>query len=178
MGISIRAYARQRGVSDTAVRKAIHAGRITLDAEGKVDPVQADLDWQRNTDQAQQRKGFKAVPNEAIRALQGEVPKGHKETKGMTFLEARTANEVLKAHTNKLRLARLKGEVIDRAQALSHVHALARAEREAWLNWPSRIAAVLASELGVEAARLMGVLEREVRAHLTELGALPVRLDQ
>ena len=33
MGLSIRAYARHRGVSDTAVHKAIRAGRITPEAE-------------------------------------------------------------------------------------------------------------------------------------------------
>ena len=34
MGLSIRAYARHRGVSDAAVRKAIAAGRITPEADG------------------------------------------------------------------------------------------------------------------------------------------------
>ncbi|TCP01019.1 hypothetical protein EV676_1301, partial [Caldimonas thermodepolymerans] len=34
MGLSIRAYARHRGVSDTAVHKAIRTGRITPEADG------------------------------------------------------------------------------------------------------------------------------------------------
>ena len=34
MGISIRAYARHRGVTDTAVHKAIRAGRITPETDG------------------------------------------------------------------------------------------------------------------------------------------------
>ena len=37
MGISIRAYARHRGVSDTAVRKAIKTGRITKERDGSID---------------------------------------------------------------------------------------------------------------------------------------------
>ena len=41
MGLSIRAYARHRGVSDAAVRKAIAAGRITPEADGTVDPERA-----------------------------------------------------------------------------------------------------------------------------------------
>jgi hypothetical protein len=32
MGVSIRAYARHRGMADNAVRKAIKAGRITPEA--------------------------------------------------------------------------------------------------------------------------------------------------
>lgn len=42
MGISIRAYARQRGVSDAAVRKAIKTGRITTEPDGTIDPAKAD----------------------------------------------------------------------------------------------------------------------------------------
>ena len=50
MGLSIRAYARHRGVSDAAVRKAISAGRITPEADGTVDPDRADAEWARNTE--------------------------------------------------------------------------------------------------------------------------------
>lgn len=35
MEISIRAYATRKGISDTAVRKAIKSGRITLTKTGK-----------------------------------------------------------------------------------------------------------------------------------------------
>ena len=48
MGISIRAYARMRGISDTAVRKAIRAGRITQLTDGTIDPEVADKEWQAN----------------------------------------------------------------------------------------------------------------------------------
>ena len=50
MGLSIRAYARHRGVSDTAVHKAIRAGRITPEADGTIDPERADRDWAKNSD--------------------------------------------------------------------------------------------------------------------------------
>jgi len=50
MGLSIRAYARHRGVSDAAVRKAIAAGRITPEGDGTVDPERADAEWVRNTE--------------------------------------------------------------------------------------------------------------------------------
>jgi len=49
MGLSIRAYAQHRGVSHTAVAKAIKAGRIQVEADGKIDPVKADAQWARNT---------------------------------------------------------------------------------------------------------------------------------
>jgi hypothetical protein len=56
MGLSIRAYARQRGVSDTAVHKAIKSGRITPEPDGTINPVKANAAWNRNSDPAQQRK--------------------------------------------------------------------------------------------------------------------------
>jgi hypothetical protein len=42
MGLSIRAYAQHRGVSHTAVAKAIKAGRISKEADGTIDPAKAD----------------------------------------------------------------------------------------------------------------------------------------
>ena len=49
MGLSIRAYAQHRGVSHTAVAKAIKAGRISVEPDGKIDPARADAEWERNT---------------------------------------------------------------------------------------------------------------------------------
>ena len=191
MGLSIRAYARQRGVSETAVRKAIKTGRIKLEADGTLDPARADAQWDGNTDAAQQRPAkpvstdrqatVKPVPNEAIQSVRETVgessfPSGI-GSGGTTFLQARTANEVLKAQTNKLRLARLKGELVDRSQAIAQVFKLARAERDAWLNWPARVSSPMAAELGVDTHTLHTLLEKEVRRHLEELGQFQPRID-
>lgn len=177
MGISIRAYARQRGVSDAAVRKAIKAGRVTPLPDGTIDPARADRQWGSNTDQAKQRP----VPNEAVQAVQdavGDPPASPGlSSSGTTFLQARTANEVLKAQTSKVRLAKLKNEVVDRAQAIAHVFKLARTERDAWLNWPARVSAQLAAELQVDAHTLHVAMEREVRRHLEELGEFQPRVN-
>ena len=51
MGLSIRAYARHRGVSDTAVHKAIRAGRITPEPDGTIDADRADREWARNSEE-------------------------------------------------------------------------------------------------------------------------------
>jgi hypothetical protein len=84
---------------------------------------------------------------------------------------------VVKAQTNKVRLARLKGELVDRAQAIGHVFRLARTERDAWLNWPARISAPLAAQLRVDPHALHIALEAAVREHLQELGELRPRVD-
>ena len=87
----------------------------------------------------------------------------------MTFLQARTANEVLKAQERRVRLQRMKGELVDRAKAVAQVFRLARDERDAWVNWPARVVAMIAAELEVDPHQLHAVLERHVRDHLTEL---------
>ena len=179
MGISIRAYARHRGVTDTAVHKAIRAGRITPEADGTIDADRADREWARNSDapkvgtRAKTAKvavpdGGANVSNEGPAAL----PAG-----GASLLQARTVNEVVKAQTNKVRLARLKGELVDRPQAIAHVFKLARSERDAWLNWPARISAQMAAKLNVDPHTMHIALEAAVREHLQELGEMRPRVD-
>ena len=102
----------------------------------------------------------------------------------MTFMQARTANEVLKAQERRLRLQQMKGELVDRAKAVAQVFRLARDERDAWVNWPARVAAMMAAELStpcsetpsgaaqVDQHQLHTVLERHVREHLAELAEI------
>ena len=94
----------------------------------------------------------------------------------MSFLRARMANEVLKAQTAKVRLEKMKAEVIDRARATAMVFDLARRERDAWLNWPPRVAANMAAELGVDAHRMEQVLDIYLRAHLTDMAEVKIEL--
>jgi len=99
---------------------------------------------------------------------------------GTTFLQAKTANEVLKAQERRIRLQKLKGELVDRARAETLMFRLARDERDAWVTWPARVAALMASELTaalgdtceVEAALMQKVLEAHVRAQLDSLAEI------
>ena len=176
MGLSIRAYARHRGVSDTAVHKAIRAGRITPEADGTIAPDKADRDWARNSQPPKEGTGAKAakvqVADDPAPNLAAGLPAG-----GTSLLHARTVNEVVKAQTNKVRLAQLKGDLVDRSQAIAHVFRLARTERDAWLNWPARISAQMAAKLEIDAHELHVALESAVRDHLIELGELRARVD-
>jgi hypothetical protein len=78
------------------------------------------------------------------------------------------AELALKVEERKVRLDAAKGKLIDRAKARALVRRLAQEERDAILNWPARSAAVLASELGVDAHRLQSLLDEHLRAHLAE----------
>ena len=66
----------------------------------------------------------------------------------------------------------MKGELVDRARAVAQVFRLARDERDAWVNWPARVASLMAAELEVDAHKLHTVLERQVRGacHFPQYG--------
>ncbi len=177
MGISIRAYAKTRGVSHVAVLKAAKAGRIQLEPDGTIDPAKADAAWQRSTDPGRAKAKPKTTAEKlrpVAEAAVGSVRETLKEqglpaSGNVTFVQARTAHEIAKAHLARLRLQERKGELVDRASAAALVFRLAREERDAWINWPARVAALMAAELGVESHAMQKVLETHVRAQLGEI---------
>ena len=57
MGLSIRGYAKHRGVTEGAVRYALKSGRITRGSDGKIDPIKADSSWEDNTNHAKRPVG-------------------------------------------------------------------------------------------------------------------------
>ncbi len=196
-GMSERQYAAHVGLSRGAIQKAKETGRLVQHADGSIDAIASDARRAAMTDPAKQRASkaaaapatpkLKPVPDIAVSAVgdtlreNGLVPPV--TGGGTTFLQARTANEVLKAQERKLKLAQLKGELIDRNRAVGLVFRLAREERDAWVTWPARAAALMASELGVmiadrgvlEPAVMQKVLEAHVRAQLESLAE--VRID-
>ena len=181
MGLSIRAYARHRGVSHVAVKKAIDTGRITPEADGTIEPNRADLEWAQNTVAARKPVAAKTASPAAEPVRPASAPvepvAAPMSAGGTSLLQARTVNEVVKAQTNKVRLAQLKGDLVDRSQAIAHVFRQARTERDAWLNWPARISAEMAAKLEVDAHELHVALESAVRDHLIELGDMRPRVD-
>jgi hypothetical protein len=177
MGLSIRAYARHRGVSHVAVLRAAKAGRIPVEPDGTIDAAKADAAWQRSTDPARGKRKpeapatkLKPVPEAALGSVRETLKEqGLPASGSVTFVQARTAHEIAKAHLARLRLQERKGELVDRARATALVFRLAREERDAWANWPARVAALMAAELGVEAHPMQKLLETHVRSHLAEL---------
>ena len=124
-GMSEREYAAHAGISRGAVQKARASGRLVLHADGWIDAAASDARRAQATDPSMQRgrhqPSLRPVPEAAVGAvaetlreqgLPAPVAAG-----GMTYLQARTANEVLKAQERKMRLQKLRGELVDRARA-------------------------------------------------------------
>ena len=176
MGVSVRSYARQRGVSHVAVLKAAKAGRIPMEPDGTIDPAKADAAWDRTTDPAKSKsklERLKPVPETAIGSVRETLKEQGLPAGGnVTFVQARTAHEIAKAHLARLKLQERKGELVDRARATALVFRLAREERDAWVNWPARTSALMAAALGVDTHAMQTLLETHVRAHFGELAEL------
>ena len=115
-----------------------------------------------------------AAPAAAVEAVEETLKESGTpfSSGGTTYMQAKTANEVLKAQTNRVRLKQLKGELIDRSEAIAHVFRLARQERDAWQTWPVGFQARWQPNSRPMPIHLHVTLERYVREHLEELGEL------
>ena len=182
MVLSVRAYARHRGVSHVAVMKAVRAGRIPQEADGTIDPAKADAAWEAQTDPAKRPASPKAIspapaatPRPVAPEQAAPSPPPQRDAPvaaGASFAQARTMHEVAKAQRARIQVAKLKDEMVDRARALALVFKLARQERDAWVTWPARVAGQMAAEAGIDPHIMQTLLEAHVRAHLAELADL------
>ena len=187
-GMSERQYAAHAGLSRGAIQKAKATGRLVLLPDGSIDAPASDARRAETTDPSKTRKApaprLKPVPETAVAAVGDTLREQGLSAPAIggatTFLQARTANEVLKAQERRIRLQKLKGELIERDRASTLVFRLAREERDAWVNWPARAAALMAAELTgalgdgieVETALMQKVLEAHVRAQLDSLAQI------
>ena len=183
-GLSERQYAASVGLSRGAIQKAKATGRLVLHADGSIDAVASDALRAEATDPSKNQKApqpkLRPVSEAAVSAV-GETLREQGLTApqvggGTTFLQAKTANEVLKAQERRIKLLTLKSELIDKSRAISLVFRLARQERDVWVNWPARVAALMAAELGVEPAAMQKVLESHVRTQLDDLAEIKPEL--
>jgi len=143
--LSIRAYARQKNVSDTAVRKHIKSGLVKLHGK-KIDPEEADAALKQGIDPGQSEGGNAK--------LAGGV-KPTKEVKSgqmVSLYEARTARANFAARREKIAVEREKmaldvkrGKLIERSEVERVWFEKARLIRDGVLNIPDRLASLLAS---------------------------------
>lgn len=181
--LSLRAYARRRNVSHTAVVKAVKSGRLTaaLVRSGrriKVDPAKADLEWDANTDPARgtdpkHRAGGVApgtMPANAgttkrqvglygpeLEDIAGELEHGAGtgSTTGLGLSEIRRQHIGIQARLAQLDLDERTGLLVRANQVRAEAFAMARAVRNAMLLIPNRVAPLLASETDAHTIRQM-----------------------
>ena len=153
--ISLREYARRRGIDESAVRKAARQGRITL-IDGKVDAVKADKEWSARTlpRVGQRARAARKVPKggPAVGQSGGDEELEAAAPGGNTYLAARTRREAAAAEAAELDLQLRKGTLVNADQARERVFKAARAARDLVLGLPERLAPRLIGQ-GDEAIR-------------------------
>lgn len=178
-GMSERAYADHTGLSRGAVQKAKTNGRLVLHGDGSIDAEASDKRRAQMTDPDQQRRST-GIGDPGISGSGDST----------SYLKARTALTVYQAQERQIAIQKKKGVLVDRARAETLVFRLARQERDAWVTWPNRVAALMAADLTtelekagggpalIETAVLQRVLETHVREQLAALADLKVGLGE
>ncbi len=172
--VSLREYARRRGISHVAVHKAIKAGRIST-VDGKIDPAQADREWIENTDQSKPRNRVTGKPKQARRAGEPSEPMdlgGSEDAQGGNgtatgYAKARAARELYQAQLAKLELDRQRGVLIRADEVRVGAFNMARKARDQLIALPERVAAVLAAT--DDAAEVQRILEEEIERICQEI---------
>ena len=147
---SNREAARRIGISETALRKAERAERIAREPDGQWD---IDKTRRRLTETADPHRSPLATP-----AQPDSTP----------YARLKVAQLALKVEAQRLALDETKGKVLDVAAANAAIDEIAGAMRDALLNWPARVAGVIAAELGVEPHLLQTILQQHIAELLTE----------
>lgn len=196
-GMSERAYAGHAGLSRGAIQKARKSGRLVLFADGSIDAAASDARRAATTDPDQQNRSKSGSARQMTTPERTSRPADNLAAPSISgpgdsssYLKARTALTVYQAQERQIAIQKKKGVLVDRARAETLVFRLARQERDAWVTWPARVAAIMAAELSAEMEKSTGeaasigtgvlqrVLEAHVRDQLTALADLKVTLDQ
>ena len=141
MGISMRAYAQQRGVSHEAVRKAIASGRIHPEPDGSIDPIKADAQWDRHTRTAQPTTPKVATTRpSASAAPPSPVSQSSDDTRGVDYHKARAVRETYAARLAKLDFEERSAKLISKDEADTEFFTLARQLRDRIQQIPRKVA--------------------------------------
>ncbi|MGQ9919552.1 MAG: hypothetical protein ACUVS7_19320 [Bryobacteraceae bacterium] len=157
--LSLRAYAKHRGVSLAAVQKAIHSGRITPNADGLIDSERADAEWSAKT-RPGQRRSRSAPP--VVRE-----PAEASAAGGLDYFRARAIRESYLARLAKIEFEEKTAKLVNRDEVQVAGFTRGRVVRDNLLNIADRLAATLAAESDVD--RVHRILSDEIRRALDVL---------
>lgn len=193
-GISIREFARREGCSDTLVRRAVKLGRLRAFENKTIDPAFVGSAWRErnavspaganttaNTTANTRKKVFSPEPTVATGAGDDDsLDESPEETAErllrigalpmLPYGQALQNKENYLALLRQLEFEQKSGELIELSVAERVLFEGARAQRDAWLNWPARVGAMIAADLGLEADRVTEILTTHVHKHIEQLG--------
>ena len=171
--MSLRAYAKHRGVSLRAVQKAIASGRISKREDGRLDAEAADANWARNTAPRPQPPSKSAKPAASRLNVQHHVVVPTREPgeparleTGLEYSKARAVRESYLARLTKIDFEERSGKLVSRDEVQVTAFNRFRQFRDGMLNIADRLAAVLAAER--DPSKVHELLMCEIRKALLE----------
>lgn len=189
-GISIREFARRDGVSDTLVRKALKLNRLAAFEDGSLNPELVGSNWREGNAKGANSANpvVRTAPKGSHAANPSPVDSETLEEEAARLLESggeasHAYAEALRRKENYLALLRQleyenkSGSLVELEVAEKILFEQARASRDAWLNWPTRVGPLLAADLGLEADRVVGALTEYVHKHISQLGEPEIEVE-
>ncbi|WP_434107648.1 hypothetical protein [Paraburkholderia caffeinilytica] len=177
-------FARRAGCDVKQVRRAIERGTLTRGKDDRLDASQLAKTWRRANRRTQSKdtpqlsqdnatgEETAASVDEALRLFEQQAAAvTERVLKGASYSDALRIKENYLALLRQLEYSIKAGAVIDLAAAEQTVFDLFRGVRDAWLNWPARVAPLIAADLDYEDVdRLGSVLAAHVQTQLAGLG--------
>jgi hypothetical protein len=176
--ISLRAYAKHRGVTLKAVQKAIESGRIHTTAEGKIDAEHADAEWARNTGPKVRQTAPPQSP------VPFEPPRQDPGASGaLDYAKARAIIAHYEARLAKIDYEERIKKLINADEVSIAGFNLFRMIRDRALNIPDRVVGAVLAEIrealqaigidpetvkGLDMGKVHGILVAEIRSTLEE----------
>ncbi|MGO4416629.1 hypothetical protein AB4Z27_27035, partial [Cupriavidus sp. KB_39] len=190
--ISIREFARREGCSDTLVRRAVKQGRLRLSGDNGLDASLVGTAWREgnvkgantaNTGANTPANSSRPVRTPAAARIDPSVEVEDDESpaeaaqrivdSGVALLDYAGALEKKENYIALLRQLEYEqkaGSLVELDVASAILFEEFRAQRDAWLNWPTRVGPILAAELGIEADRVTEALTAHVHSQIAQLG--------
>ncbi len=191
VGVSVREFARLDGCNDKLVRRALTAGKLKALPDGKLDPALAGSGWRKQNRSADTRADIPQTVRTGVRTKKVSAPTADEteeaaeslfaeEIEGFldnvlagTYADTATAERVKEnalAAKHLLAARRDAGHLVEIEVAEAVLFETQRSQRDAWMNFPTRIGPLLAAELGMEADKVVEALTVHVHQQLDDLG--------
>lgn len=184
--VTKREFAKLAGCDEKQVRRAIAAGKLNADADGKLDPALVSSGWRkpiRSSKAVADSADISNVSAKSVRSVRTEeiVDGSDSPTEAAAKIvmalgaennlaEAIRIKENFNALLKQLEYEQKSGSLVDLSVARTVLFDSARAARDSWMNWPMRVGPKIAADLGLEADRVTEVLIEHVHTQIADLG--------
>jgi hypothetical protein len=179
--MSVTEYARHRSVSHQAVSKAIDAGRIKKERNGKIDSDKADASWALRTDPVRsmnnaprQHAGATVLPAPSRPAVRDEAGTGSGtehlgfgEKVALRIAMQRLRRETAQADTAEMERDEKKNALMKRSDVDEHIAFFSQMGRDHCMAMPDRLAPAIAAVS--DTATVHRIMKTDIDAVLRKL---------